>query len=227
MEYLYIYFLPLLEKATTEISVPSEKEQREILEKCLKVIFWETSSLPQHQTYHYISIFYTTSIYLDLYVIDPGEGEESNMYLFDCQYSLSLSSSVYCLSSRTAPSSIYLDITLGLSVGVLLCLVFKWPKRQGCCFSVRTLQSNASLRLIFLTKPQFLLWSVTLKISIILALLVFPGGDSCNYNSPFLRYIRKAEAMLGGKGKENTAISIFIWKITFPLFAFICFIPSL
>lgn len=131
----------------------------------------------------------------------------------------------YYLPSRTAPPSLYLDWTPSLRVGVLLCLVFKWPKRHGCCFSLRALQSNTGLRFIFLTKPQFWLWSVKLKISIILALWVFPGGDSCNYDSPFFMYTKKAEAMQEGKGKANTAS--FIWWMTSLLFAFICFIPFL
>lgn len=226
MDYLYIYFLSLPEKATAEISVPSEDEQREILEQCLRVIFWKT----QHQTYHYISILCTIHIYLDLYVIDLGRKKikkKCKVYLFDCQYSLSLSSSVCYLPSRTAPPSVYLDITLGLSVGVLLCLVFKWPKRQGCCFSLRALQSNTGLRLIFLINPQFWLCSVKLKMSIILALWMFPGGDSCNYDFPFFMYTKKVEAMQEGKGKENMAILhgklLFLYLylfVLFPLFKF-------
>jgi len=49
VEYLYICLQSLPEKTTTEIRVPAEKEQRKILEQCLRVTFWETSSLPQHQ----------------------------------------------------------------------------------------------------------------------------------------------------------------------------------
>jgi len=47
---------------------------------------------------------------------------------------------------------------------------------------------------------------VKLKISIILALRVLPGGDSCHDDSPFFMYTKKVEARQEGKGKENTAI---------------------
>lgn len=62
------------------------------------------------------------------------------------------------------------------------------------------------------------------KFSIILALWEFPGGESCNYDSPFFMYTKGVEATKEGKGTEN--IAIFTWKITFPLFVFICFSPS-
>lgn len=50
---------------------------------------------------------------------------------------------------------------------------------------------------------------------------MFPGDDSCNYDSPFLMYTKKVEAMQKGKGKENMAN--FIWKITFPFFFYSLF----
>lgn len=81
---------------------------------------------------------------------------------------------------------------------------------------MRASQPNAGLRIILLTILQISLWPVKLKISIILALCVFPRDDSCNFDSPFLMYTKKVEAMKKGKGKENMAN--FKWKMTFPFF---------
>lgn len=61
--------------------------------------------------YHYISTLCAIRIYLALYVLDLGrkKKEESKMYLFDCQYSLSLPSSVYLLSALSYHTTLSLS----------------------------------------------------------------------------------------------------------------------
>lgn len=110
----------------------------------------------------------------------------------------------------------------------LLCLIVKWSKTQGCFFFLRASQPNTGLRIILLTKPQFWLWPVKLKVSIILALCVFPADDSCDYDSPFLMYRKKVEAMQKGKAKKTwltlygklKKIYFFNFFVLFPLFKF-------
>lgn len=134
-----------------------QKRNKGIYWKNVWVVFWES----RHQMYRYTSILCTIRIYLDLHVM--GLGRKKRMYLLDSQYNISLLSPFDYLPSCTAPASVYRDITPSLGVGGLLCLFFKLPRRQGCCFFLKALQLNTGLRLIFLTKPQFWLWSVKLK----------------------------------------------------------------
>lgn len=170
----------------------------DMLEKCLRIIFWKT----QHQMYHCTSILWTIHIYLDLYVIDLGRNKQKKKEKKKkVKYSsLIVNAAFFCLVQFTicplVPHSVYLNITLSLGPGGDC---FGWflndLKNRAAVSFLRASQTNTGLRIILLTKPQRWLWSVKLKISIILALCVFPGDDSCNYDSPFLMYTKKVEAV--------------------------------